>query len=148
MKALIIFYDARCGLCSRFRRWMEAQPAWVRLVFVPYDSDEARKLCPPIDSMRAAEEIVVMADDGRIWQGSSAWVTCLWALYDYREWSSRLASPALQGAVRKIVHWISGNRIGLSNLLRIRSDDALRSAAEESPCETGACGIPAAPAAP
>ena len=127
---------------------MEAQPAWVRLLFVPYDSEEARRLCPGIGSLRADEEIVVMADDGRLWQGAAAWVTCLWALYDYREWSSRLAAPALQGAVRKIVHWISGNRICLSNLLHLKSNDALRAAAEESPCETGTCRMPAAPAAP
>ena len=141
MKTLTIFYDARCGLCSRFRRWMEAQPAWVALVFIPYDSDEARRLCPGIEAMRAAEEIVVMADDGRLWQGAGAWITCLWALYDYREWSSRLAAPGLQGMVRKVVHWISGNRIGLSRLLHLKSDDALRLAVDDAKCESGSCRV-------
>lgn len=141
MNTLIIFYDARCGLCSRFRRWMEAQPAWVRLLFVPYDSEEARRLCPGIESLRADEEIVVMADDGRLWQGAAAWVTCLWALRDYREWSVRLARPALQGIARRMVHWISENRIGLSRLLRLQSDDAIRGAAEGVGCESGTCRL-------
>jgi predicted DCC family thiol-disulfide oxidoreductase YuxK len=141
MNTLTLFYDARCGLCSRFRRWVEAQPAWVRLVFVPYDSAEARRLCPGIESMHADEEIVVMADDGRVWQGAAAWITCLWALREYREWSARLASPALRGTVRRIVHWISGNRIGLSRLLHLRSDAALQAAAQDEACPTGTCRL-------
>jgi predicted DCC family thiol-disulfide oxidoreductase YuxK len=141
MNALYIFYDDRCGLCSRFRHWMQGQPAWVRLEFVPYNSAEAHRLCPGIESMRADEEIVVMADDGRLWQGAGAWITCLWALYEYREWSARLANPVWHGMMRRVVHWISGHRIGLSRLLRLKSDDALRAAVQDSPCESGACGM-------
>ena len=57
------------------------------------------------------QEIVVMADTGEVWQGAGAWVLCLWALREYRGWSARLASPAMQAAARKVVHWISRNRI-------------------------------------
>jgi predicted DCC family thiol-disulfide oxidoreductase YuxK len=141
MNTLYIFYDAHCGLCSRFRRWMEAQPAWVLLSFVPYDSAEARQLLPGIGSLRADEEIVVMGDDGCVWQGAAAWVTCLWALRDYREWSARLARPALMGMARRVVHWISSHRIGLSRLLRLSSDDVLREASAEKGCATGKCRV-------
>lgn len=141
MNTLTIFYDARCGLCSRFRRWMLEQAAYVRLEFLPYDSAQALHRCPDLPNLRADQEIVVMSDDGSLWQGAGAWVTCLWALREYREWSLRLASPAMQQIARRVVHWISSNRIGLSHLLRLRSDDALRAQITETACDNGACSI-------
>ena len=141
MTTLTIFYDARCGLCSRFRRWMLEQAAYVRLEFLPYDSEQARQRCPDLPNLRADQEIVVMGDDGSLWQGAGAWVTCLWALREYREWSLRLASPSMQQIARRVVHWISSNRIGLSHLLRLRSDDALRAEIKETACDNGACSI-------
>ncbi|MDP1587310.1 MAG: DCC1-like thiol-disulfide oxidoreductase family protein [Prosthecobacter sp.] len=141
MNTLTIFYDAHCGLCSRFRRWMLDQPAYVRLDFMPYDCEQARKRCPELAHLRADQEIVVMGDDGSLWQGAGAWVTCLWALREYREWSLRLASPNMQQIARRVVHWISSNRISLSHLLRLRGDDALRAQITSVACESGVCGV-------
>ncbi|MGV3658540.1 MAG: thiol-disulfide oxidoreductase DCC family protein [Prosthecobacter sp.] len=141
MNTLTIFYDARCGICSRFRRWMLEQPAYVRLDFVPYDAPQALRLCPELPHMRADQEIVVMGDDGSLWQGAAAWVTCLWALREYREWSLRLATPGMLGIARKVVHWISNNRIGLSHLLRLRGDEALRAQITPVRCDNNACAI-------
>lgn len=141
MNTLTIFYDARCGLCSRFRRWMLEQAAYVRLEFLPYDSPQARQRCPELPGLRADQEIVVMGDDGSLWQDAGAWVVCLWALHEYREWSLRLATPGMLGLARKVVHWISSNRIGLSTLLRLKGDDALRAEVGEVACENGACTL-------
>lgn len=125
MTTLTLFYDARCGLCSGVRRWLSAQPAFVRLEFIPYDSPQARQRCPMIDQLHADQEIIVLSDEGDLWQGAGAWVMCLWALRDFREWSQRLASPAMQAIARKVVHLISANRLTLSSLLRLRGDQAL-----------------------
>ena len=142
MDTLTLFYDARCGICSRFRKWMEGQPSYVRLEFLPYDSAEALRRCPRLPELKADEEIVVMADDGRLWQGAAAWVIALWALREYRAWSARLATPTGMALARQIVHWISGHRIGLSKLLRFRSDDELASASREATmCADGNCRI-------
>lgn len=122
MHTLTLFYDARCGLCSRVRQWLSLQPAYVRLDFVPYDSPEAKVRLPGIQHLQADQEIVVMADTGEVWQGAGAWVMCLWALREYRAWSVKMASPAMQGVARKMVHWISQNRIGLSRLMGFKSD--------------------------
>ncbi|MFN0125346.1 MAG: thiol-disulfide oxidoreductase DCC family protein [Verrucomicrobiales bacterium] len=139
MTTLTIFYDARCGLCSRFRRWMLDQEAFVHLEFLPYDSDQARNRCPDLPSLRADQEIVVMSDDGSLWQGAGAWVMCLWALREYREWSLRLASPGLQPIARRAVQWISSNRIGISHLLRLRGDEALQEQISQTACDNDAC---------
>jgi hypothetical protein len=71
---------------------------------------------------------------------------CLWALREYRAWSARFASPTMQGAARKVVHWISQNRIGLSRLLRFKSDAELTAVAERE-MEEPVCQLPARPAA-
>jgi hypothetical protein len=82
-----------------------------------------------------------MGDDGSLWQGAGAWVTCLWALREYREWSLRLTSPGMQQIARRVVHWISSNRISLSHLLWLRSDDALMAQVTETACDNGACAV-------
>lgn len=121
---------------------MMEQPAYVQLDFIPYDSPQATKRCPELPNLRADQEIVVMSDDGSLWQGAAAWVTCLWALREYREWSLRLAAPGMLGLARKAVHWISMNRIRLSHLLRMRGDDALREQITEAGCDDGTCTMP------
>jgi predicted DCC family thiol-disulfide oxidoreductase YuxK len=139
MNTLTLFYDARSGLCSRLRQWLSSQPSYVRLEFFPYDSPEAERLLPSIRHLHADQEILVMADTGEVWHGAGAWVMCLWALREFRAWSARLASPAMQGIARKVVHWNSQKRIGLSRLLRFQSDAELLAVAEwdmqESACE-------------
>lgn len=147
MNTLTIFYDAHCGLCSRFRRWMLEQPAYIHLDFIPYDSPQAIRRCSDLPNLRADQEIVVMGDDGSLWQGAAAWVTCLWALCEYREWSLRLATPGMLDFARKVVHWISNNRIRLSDLLRLRGDEALRAQVTEVSCQDGSCSLQAQKAA-
>lgn len=135
MNTLTLFYDARCGLCSQVRKWLSVQPAYVRLEFVPYDSPEAMRRLPAIRHLQADQEIVVMADSGEVWQGAGAWVICLWALKEYRAWSARLATPAMQAVARKVVHWISQNRIGMSRLMNFQSDAELTKIAEREMTE-------------
>ncbi|MFP6877906.1 MAG: DUF393 domain-containing protein [Roseibacillus sp.] len=122
MKMLTVFYDADCGICTGFRRWMMKEPAHLAIEFLPYTSRKAGELCPGLLQRGAEREIIVMADDGRLWQGAEAWVTCLWALRRWRGWSKRLANPALLPVAEKLCKRISTNRLTLSRLLHLRSD--------------------------
>jgi predicted DCC family thiol-disulfide oxidoreductase YuxK len=145
MKTLTIFYDPHCGLCARFRAWLERQPARVRVEFLAYDSAEALRRFPGLPDVGADREVVVLADDGRWWQGPAAWITCLWATLDYQEWAFRLAAPALLPFVRKTVHLLSENRLTMSRLLRLRGDAVLAdslSALPEAVCRDGTCALP------
>jgi predicted DCC family thiol-disulfide oxidoreductase YuxK len=145
MKTLTIFYDPHCGLCARFRAWLEQQPARVRVEFLAYDSAEALRRFPELPAVGADREVVVLADDGRWWQGPAAWITCLWATLDYQDWAFRLASPALLPFVRKTVHLLSENRLTMSRLLRLRGDAVLAhslSALPEAVCRDGTCALP------
>ena len=71
-----------------------------------------------------------MADTGEVWRGAGAWVLCLWALREYRVWSARVASPTMQVVARKLVHWISQNRIGMSRLAGLKSDAEIAATVE------------------
>lgn len=145
MNTLTIFYDAKCGLCSRFRDWLMKQPARVQIFFVPYDSADARRRFPRIMEVRGDKEIVVLADDGRWWQGAPAWLTCLWATREYHPWAFRLAEPSLLPLVHKAVHLLSENRLRLSSLLNLRCDASVAAAIRETPmpeCREGVCAMP------
>lgn len=144
MKTLTIFYDRQCGICGRFRVWLEAQPRRVHVEFLPFDSEEALARFPGLPALQADKQVVVLADDGRWWQGSGAWLTCLWTTCNYRDWSYRFASPALQPVVGKIVRLISENRLTLSRLMRLESPAAMAAALTSLPdpgCETRSCSF-------
>jgi predicted DCC family thiol-disulfide oxidoreductase YuxK len=142
MGKLTVFHDPQCGMCCGFRRWLEAQPRWVAVEFVDWASDEAERLLPGIRAMGAGRDVVVLADDGRWWQGTAAWLTCLWATREYRAWSHRFAAPVFQPMVRKVVHLLSENRLTFSRLLRLPNDATLAAAITSLPdaeCASGVC---------
>lgn len=144
MKTLTIFHDPRCGLCAGFRTWLEAQPKRVTVEFLAFDSAEATARFPGLPDLGADRDVVVLADDGRWWQGDAAWLTCLWATVHYRDWSFRLAGPVFQPLVKKVVHLISENRLTLSRLMKLPADAALADALRKMPgppCRTGACAF-------
>lgn len=144
MNTLTIFYDARCGLCTKFRSWLEAQPKRVAVEFLPFNSAAAAARFPGLLAIGADKEVVVLADDGRWWQGSAAWLTCLWATHEYRAWSFRLAAPVFQPLVKKAVHLLSENRLAISRLFSVREDWQLAAALDSVPspvCEDDACKL-------
>jgi predicted DCC family thiol-disulfide oxidoreductase YuxK len=123
MERLTVLYDAGCGLCTSARRWLERQPAFVPLEFVPAGSAEARGRFPGLPHPDPPEELVVVDDEGGVYRGDAAWILCLYALEEYREWSFRLARPGLgTGLARAAFAWISHNRRALSRSLALESD--------------------------
>ena len=139
MRSFTVLYDARCGLCSNARRWLEGQRQIVPLELLAADSEEARRRYPTL-AQAEPEELVVVSDEGDVYRGPQAWIVCLWALEDYREWSFRFAKPALLPLARGIVEWVSTRRHRLSRALGMMSDQeiALEVSAGEA-CRDGRC---------
>ena len=123
MNKLYVLYDGSCGVCVRARCWMGRQPALVDLEFVTAGSPTARLLFPSLAS--ASEELTVVNDEGAVWRGTEAWLMCLWALTEYREWSERLASPALAPVARQAFTLLSKNRKKLSDWLHLLPEDVV-----------------------
>ena len=48
VRSLTLLYDARCGLCSNARRWLEGQAQIVPLELLAADSAEARRRYPTL----------------------------------------------------------------------------------------------------
>ena len=138
MRRLTVLYDARCGMCSAAARWLGKQRQLVRLETLPAGSEAVRRRYPTLASAEP-EELVVVSDEGAVYTGPSAWIICLWALDEYRDWSFRFARPALLPLARGIVEWISTRRHGLSRALGMMSDEEVASAARQTTCANGRC---------
>jgi predicted DCC family thiol-disulfide oxidoreductase YuxK len=145
MRSLTALYDARCGFCARCRRWLEAQRKWIAMEFLPAGSVQARAWFPGLAHPDPPEELVVVDDEGGVYRGSDAWILCLYALEDYREWSVRLARPALRPLARVAFEWFSRHRQALSRRLGLVSDEVLER--ELRPLEPSSCRIEDARAA-
>ena len=138
MNSLTILYDARCNLCTHVRSWLETQPSYLDLVFLPAGSSEARQRFPQLDHAATLDELTVVSDEGAVYIGANAWVICLWALKGYRAWALRLSSPELLPVARRVVLWVSQNRFrfGSRSLKQALNDQH----ALVDGCAAGSCG--------
>jgi len=104
---------------------MSRQPAACEWNFVAAGSNEARRLFPDFHHTARPEELVVISDAGEVYRGDAAYIVCLWALDSYRTVATRLARPGFRPLARKVFALLSTNRLRLSELLGLHSDDAL-----------------------
>ena len=125
MRKLTVLYDARCNLCSRIRFWLETQPSYLELEFMPAGSDQARQRFPQLDHAITTRELTVIDDQGGVYLEANAFLMCLWALRDYRAWALRLSTPETIPLARRVVVWVSQNRFrfGMRTLNQILEDD-------------------------
>jgi predicted DCC family thiol-disulfide oxidoreductase YuxK len=125
METLTVLYDARCNLCSHLRAWLETQPTYVQLAFVPAGSPEAQRRFPGLDHAATTSELTAIGDDGAVYIEAKAFLMCLWALREYRAWSLRLSAPDMLPLARRIVLWVAQNRFrfGSRSLDQILHDD-------------------------
>jgi predicted DCC family thiol-disulfide oxidoreductase YuxK len=125
MKKLTVLYDAECGFCVKCRWWLIYQPKFVEMDFLPAGGPEANARFPGLAFSGTAEELVVVDDEGGVYRGTKAWLICLWALVEYREWSEWLSSPAMMPLARGAFALVSGSRRKISGLLGLRPEAEL-----------------------
>jgi len=133
MQKMFILYDANCQFCRRCRNWLEIQPAFLELKFIPARSPEAHSQLPGIEKYELSNELIVVGDGGAVYHGPAAFIMCLYALVDFREWSVRLSSPLLLPFARQMFEIVSNNRVGFSKWLRKSSDDEIAHSLERCP---------------
>jgi predicted DCC family thiol-disulfide oxidoreductase YuxK len=124
VRELTVLYDPQCGLCCRVHAWLSNQPKYVELAFVPVASEEARLRYPTLNHALTLKDVTVISDDGAVYWGAKAWLMCLWALRNYREWSFRLSSPDLLPTTRRVVSMISQNRRRLDGVGKVLLRDS------------------------
>ncbi len=117
MKRLSILYDNDCAMCRRCRGWLARQASFLDLEFIPLQSPDLSRRFPGIDAFDPRDKLIVIADDGSLYRGASAWVMCLWALQQYRSLASRMSDPLLLPFARLACQLLSQNRYLISRLV-------------------------------
>lgn len=136
MKCLNVLYDQECSLCLSCGRWLMRQSAFIPLRFIPLQSPEIARRFPGLKEwagLDLSEKLVAVSDEGAVYQGQSAWIMCLYALRDYREWSQRLAEPLLFPFARRVCELVSRNRLAISRFLKAPTDEVRNTLAATLP---------------
>lgn len=126
VRRLTVLYDPDCRLCAFASGWLGRQRQLVPLDLVPTGSPEARRRFPALDHEATRQEVTVVGDGGQVYRGDSAWIVCLWALDDHREFSHTLTSPAGRKLARAAV-------LSAARYRRSRSEQPGRPPAERKP---------------
>ena len=125
-RALTVLFDPACALCQRSRDWMLRQAHYVTLSFVACSGEEARARYGDIPWL--GDELVVVSDTGDVWVGPAAFLTCLWALVAWREWSYRLSDGAFAPLAERVFRALSSKRRSIAALF-------------DHECADGACRV-------
>jgi predicted DCC family thiol-disulfide oxidoreductase YuxK len=108
MEHLTVLFDGDCASCEQIAERLDHAAQWVPLRMIDARSPEARAHYASIPWLGA--ELVVVADDGRIWAGPAAFLVTGWALRSTR-WLAELAmGPLLLPLACALFDWISANR--------------------------------------
>jgi predicted DCC family thiol-disulfide oxidoreductase YuxK len=143
MNKLTVLYDAACGFCVRCRWWLINQPKYVEMDFCPSGSPEALERFPELSSPGTVEELLVVDDEGGVYRGTQAWLMCLWALVEYREYADWLSQPALMPLARGAFAMVSSNRKNISGWLGLEPETQMLEELRQA--EPPRCAGPAAP---
>ncbi len=122
MNQLTVLYDADCGFCVRCRWWLVHQPKFVEMDFCPSGSPEAHLRFPELSAPGAVEELLVVDDEGGVYRGAQAWLMCLWALVEYREYADWLSQPAFLPLARGAFAMVSSSRKKISDWLGLEPE--------------------------
>jgi predicted DCC family thiol-disulfide oxidoreductase YuxK len=113
---LLVLYDSECALCRRCRAWLEQEPTFVDLRFLAANADDVQIALAPVRPWLGVE-LIVVSERGEVWLGAAAFLMCLWATRDYREWSYRLSGPTLAPVAERFFHALSSRRATIGRFL-------------------------------
>ena len=128
-----VFYDGKCGMCCKFRDWLNKQEHALTLVCIPYQADEVREIFPDIAAHDPDKQLVVRLDNGDVHQGAKGWVWCLWSCVKYQDLAQKLNNRFLLPIAQKACYLLSANRLRISQiLLRKPKDEFVEMEIEET----------------
>ena len=116
MKRLTVLYDGGCALCLRCADFLAGARTLVPLELLSCQSQDARERFAAVPWL--GEELVCVSDEGDVWIGPAAFLVCMWALADYREWSYRLSGPLTAKLAERFFVAISSQRARIASFVR------------------------------
>ncbi|CAN5310575.1 hypothetical protein BH23ACT9_BH23ACT9_07390 [soil metagenome] len=108
MTVMTIVYDGNCPFCLRCADWLRQQRPALTLAVVPSDDPQARATLGMLPGY--GDELLVVADDGRVWAGPDAFIVAMWCLDAYRHLALGLNGPLANRAARSFFQAVSANR--------------------------------------
>ncbi len=117
MRSIEVYYDGSCGMCRRFKDWLEQQEHLIGVELLSNTSEAARERFPDLAQHDPEKAMVVRTDTGEIYRAAEATVICLWVCREYRGLAMKLRKPLFLPLARKIYPLIASNRHVLSKLL-------------------------------
>ena len=139
MKSLYVLYDEKCELCKRLKDWLLGQRCWIALGLIPAGSARAKAKFPGLEQIAGSTDLVVVSDTGEVYLNNHAWIMCLYALEEYRDWALRLASPTLLPFARRAFETLSKNRATISRWIGASEQQLAAELSTRDGCESGAC---------
>ena len=147
---LTVVYDGACAFCRRCRAWLEAEPTYLPLRFLPAGSVEAQERWRGLPWL--GYDLVVVGDSGEVWIGPAAFLTCLWATRRYRGWAGALSGPTLAPLAERFFSLVSHQRRRMNRLLgpdpRCPDGHCRNHPGDRRRPHPAALGAPDAPASP
>ena len=126
MQRLYVLYDDRERPLPLGQGLGEG-PAGVRRVGLRARRVRTRRTGSPRglrDAPGRSSELVAVGDGGEVYRGDSAWIMFFYAMEEFREWSFRLAAPALRPLARKAFVLLSKNRVNVADWLGLTDREA------------------------
>ena len=120
-RRLTVVYDGDCELCRRCSTWLRYQPTYVPLDLLATSAAREDQRFAGVPWLGA--ELVVIDERGSIWVGAAAFIVCLWATQEWREWSYRLSGPSFAPLAERFFHAISNHRGRIGAFLGPTVDD-------------------------
>jgi len=145
MTKMFILYDAQCPFCLRCRQWLGAQKTYPEMEFVPFQSPELIARFEGIESFRENHGLLVVGDDGAVYQGPNAFVILLHSLKNYRECAIRMAEGDLMPLAARYFDLLTSGRKGISEWLSRLDNEELVEVLRKQPPPI-CCGTPISPA--
>ena len=116
MKAITLFYDADCGICTACVDWLtrQAQSSGKTLVVIAYQNEKEIGNFPMIDRRHADLGIQTLSFDGTVRRDAAAFAACLRELPRWRWLGICMDWPLLRNAFQAGYRLVANNRRTLS----------------------------------
>ena len=116
MKAITLFYDADCGICTACVDWLiqQAKSAGAKLVVIPYQDEKEVEKYAIIDRRHVDLGIQTLDCDGRVRRDAAAVAGCLRVLPHWRWLGICMDWPLLKTAFQAGYRLVANNRQTLS----------------------------------
>jgi predicted DCC family thiol-disulfide oxidoreductase YuxK len=116
MKAITLFYDADCGICTACVDWLirQAESSGETLVVIAYQNEKEIGNFPMIDRRHADLGIQTLSFDGKVRSDAAAFAACLRALPRWRWLGICMDWPLFKSVFQAGYRLVANNRQMLS----------------------------------